>query len=477
MPGFLPLVLRPILLLLTVHTAPNPAVAIRPSLDQWSCIAALAIARRPAAAAEFRRQLGLPVSDDKPVIMSGHQAELWHPGILAKAITADHAASLAGTRACWISVDQDSNEPCRVAYPAIDTRGGLVQALWSWSDDLSSAADIPTGSRPSVMHPASGWPKPAATGHIAAALATACAALARHAHSPTLAAQVTSAAFELASAVVATPTVVPASRLASTSLWVRVIDRMDADPAACIASYNRAVAAVPEARLSPLNAARGELPLWRLAAGEPRGRITAATLGRFDRTQLAPRALLMTGLLRHAGCDLFIHGLGGELYDRAAELWLRDWLGWDLAPMAVATATLLLPLLGHDAPTEVETTRARWQAHHARHAPSLLGDVWAQQRKLELVAEIRDAKSRGRNPAPLFDEMHRLLSRVRLEHEAALAGLASHAQALASTLASSRVANDRTFSAALHEPASLARLRVLLTGSSPTPIPGSRTAS
>ena len=450
---------------MTVTTAPNPSITLRPDLTDWLVLAERAIARRPPAAVEFRAQLGVPASADRPVIMSGHQAEFWHPGILAKAFAAEHVASRAGTMACWVNVDQDSNEPCRVTYPALDARGTLTTAQWSFSDDLSSAADIPTGSRPPIARPAAGCPKPAATGSIASALASACAALTRHAQAPTLAAQVTAAAFDLASPVLATPTIVSASRIATSSLWARVIDRMDADPAACIESYNRAVAAVPEARLSPLNAARGELPLWRLAPGEPRGRITTATLGRFERTQLAPRALLMTGMLRHAACDLFVHGLGGEIYERAAELWLRDWLGWDLAPMALATATLLLPLLAHDAPTEYETNRSRWQAHHARHTPALLGDVWAQQRKLELVAEIRDAKSRGRDPAPLFDEMHRLLSRVRLEHEAALAQLANHAHTLAGTLASSRIAGDRTFAAALHEPSSLARLRARITGS------------
>jgi len=423
------------------------------------------MARRPAAAIEFRSQLGLADRDDQPVVMSGHQAELWHPGILAKAIAAEHTAVRLGTKACWVIVDQDTNEPCRVAYPALNAQGGLIHGYWSMTDALASAADIPTCSRPPVPTPGSAWPRPAATGQIASALASACAALSRHANAPTLARQVTSAAFDLASAVVETPTIISASSLSSTSLWARLLDRMDADPGACTSAYNRAVASVPEARLAPLNQARGELPLWRLAPGEPRGRITASTLGRFERSQLAPRAILMTGMLRHAGCDLFVHGLGGQLYDRAAELWLRDWLGWDLAPMAVATATLFLPLNAPSPPTEGEARRARWEAHHARHTPTLLGDAWAQQRKRELVDEIRDAKSRGKDPAPAFDEMHRLLSRVRLEHEGTLTDLATRADVFEVALASRRVAQDRTFAAALHTTASLQTMRSKLIGS------------
>ena len=39
-----------------------------------------------AEARAFREQLGLPT--DRPIVMSGHQAQIWHPGILSKYLAA-----------------------------------------------------------------------------------------------------------------------------------------------------------------------------------------------------------------------------------------------------------------------------------------------------------------------------------------------------------------------------------------------------
>lgn len=419
-------------------------------------------ASRPAAAIEFRSQLGLP---EGVVVMSGHQAELWHAGILAKAMAAEHVAVKAGGRAAWVVVDQDSNEPCKVSYPAVNAEGRLSGAMWTLSEDLQSATDVPTGSRGAVRKIKRVFPKSAATGPVAVALAAAADALDARGGEASLARQFAGAAFDLARGVLPTPALCFASEIAKTSLWQRVLDRIDADPAACVASYNRAVAATPEAGLAPLNAAKLELPLWKLSPGEPRGRVMASTLGRHPRENLVPRAILMTGLLRHAGCDLFVHGLGGGAYDLAAERWLAEWLGWKLAPMTVATATLLLPLSEGPLASEAEAARAVWTAHHARHSPGLVGDSWAARRKAELVDEIRGVKARGGDPSSLFDEMHRLLAGVRKEHASEVSALAAKAAAMADGLAAARVASDRTFPAALHDQAALARLRDAISGS------------
>lgn len=438
-------------------------VTMRPAIGRWAEMASVFAASRPAAAIEFRAQLGLP---EGVVVMSGHQAELWHAGILAKAMAAEHVAVKAGGRAAWVVVDQDSNEPCRVPYPAVNADGRLAGAVWTLSDDLQSATtDVPTGSRGAVRKVKRVFPKPAATGPVAVALAAAADALDARGGEASLARQFAWAAFDLVREALPTPALCYASEIARTSLWQRVLDRIDADPAACVASYNRAVAATPEAGLAPLNAAKLELPLWKLSPGEPRGRVMASTLGRHPRENLVPRAILMTGLLRHAGCDLFVHGLGGGAYDQAAERWLAEWLGWKLAPMTVATATLLLPLSEGPLASEAEAARAVWTAHHARHSPGLVGDSWAARRKAELLDEIRGVKVRGGDPSPLFDEMHRLLAGVRKEHANEIAALAAKATAMTDGLAATRVANDRTFPAALHNKTALARLRDVISGS------------
>src|SRR5207237_6310283 len=70
---------------------------------------------------------------------------------------------------------------------------------------------------------------------------------------------------------------------------------------------------------------------------------------------LLPRALFMTALVRLGMCDLFVHGFGGANYDRAMEVWIRDWLGVDVGPIAVVSATLRLTLkFDEDCAADVE---------------------------------------------------------------------------------------------------------------------------
>ena len=51
------------------------------------------------------------------MVMSGHQAEVWHAGILTKMLALRGVAGAAGARAAWVVVDQDANEPGIIRYP------------------------------------------------------------------------------------------------------------------------------------------------------------------------------------------------------------------------------------------------------------------------------------------------------------------------------------------------------------------------
>lgn len=59
---------------------------------------------------------------------------------------------------------------------------------------------------------------------------------------------------------------------------------------------------------------------------------------------IRPRALLTTMYLRMMVSDLFIHGIGGGKYDQLTDAIVREFFEMELPPMAVATATLHLPL-------------------------------------------------------------------------------------------------------------------------------------
>ena len=422
-----------------------------------------------AALDSFRAQLGLPTTG--AIIMTGHQAEFWHAGILAKYLAADAAAralNRAGqpTSAAWLVADQDSNDPAVIGYP----KRGLVRAAWKLRPELNAAAiDLPSAVQPPLRVPPPLASDPAAlAAHLDPAsdsvrdgLVAIARALHAHEDEPSAARQLAAALRDLLTplipAAATTPTIF-ATDLARTDLFRAVVARIAADPAACMRAYNAAVAAVPEANLRPLALVKGgrvELPLWDLRPGEPRRRVFSTDLAgaaAIPTIRLAPRALLMTAALRLAGCDLFIHGTGGGVYDRATDAWIRAWLGpaTVLAPTAIVTATRTLALTTAPPPTPEAIAHAAWTAHHARHDPAALGDDAAASRKRDLVDAIAQAKRTGGDTATPFRELHTLLQGVATDHADRLGSLAAEAAALRTKRSAAAVAFDRTWPFPLH---------------------------
>lgn len=454
-------------------------------IREWRARAAGAAGDRPsgtrvgvrldaAARARFRAELGLPAQG--PVVMSGHQAVVWHAGILAKYVAAAEAARALGAAGAWLVVDHDVADGSRVRYPDVDGEGRPLARVWDMRQaegarGLGDKAggegdgDVPACNRPALRP----GPAPSVTGpgvpeSVGTGLRRIGAAVSAAAGAASEAEQVGRAVVTLAAGLCPSLPLVFARELARTALFAEVVRAMAADPARCARSYNAAVReAGATARLGALDESdrggRGvELPLWRLPrrAGAPRERVRAAMAGAGlgDAGELAPRALLMTGLLRAAGCDLFIHGTGGggeEGYDRVTERWLAEWLGWELCPAAVVSATLRLRLAGTagDASELAGAAgTAAWRAHRARHDPDLLGDSEAAARQRELVAAI--ARAEGRERAPLFAELHALLDRVRARHAEELATLDAAARRARGAARGAAVLLDRTWAFPLH---------------------------
>jgi len=59
---------------------------------------------------------------------------------------------------------------------------------------------------------------------------------------------------------------------------------------------------------------------------------------------IRPRALTTTLFMRLAIADLFLHGIGGGKYDQITDMIIRKWCGIEPPAFAVATATLFLPM-------------------------------------------------------------------------------------------------------------------------------------
>ncbi|MGA1222965.1 MAG: hypothetical protein ACO31E_00190, partial [Phycisphaerales bacterium] len=71
-----------------------------------------------------RAALGLPV--DRPVVMTGHQAGIWHAGIAEKFLVGAALAAECGGVLAHVVVDHDLNDASLVAYPAL-VEGRLVR--------------------------------------------------------------------------------------------------------------------------------------------------------------------------------------------------------------------------------------------------------------------------------------------------------------------------------------------------------------
>jgi len=451
----------------------NPfAVVLHPAPGQW--LTGMRASPLTEAQRHFRSQLGLPVESrsarDPLVIMSGHQAEFWHPGIFAKAAAAQalaDALNARGAAACtsWLVVDQDTNEPHKLRYPALGPRGELIAREWT-IDPAPVLGETPTGMRPPLGASKSLSPVPSDTADasLASRLAHLRDLLAAQTTAPSAAAQISIVLQSLLAPAVSMPAPTFASAISSTDLFALVLDKVSADPIACTRAYNAAARAYPLSGIRPLDETRGELPLWHVRPNEPRRRVLASALAKIPRTELAPRALLMTGLMRLAGCDLFIHGIGGggldenSGYDHVTDQWFKAWLAtqlaeWSsggLAPAVTASATLRLELPGPDAPSQDAIAHAQWLAHAARHQPGLLGDAQAQRQRDEALARIRTARARGEQPLAAFRELHALLHQQRESHAAKLAALQADAAAFKARSAESLIRHDRTWSVALH---------------------------
>lgn len=442
-------------------TPPDP-LRIEPAPRAWT------LARHPAPRPledlqrTLRAQLGLPT--DRPILMTGHQCDWWHAGVLSKYAAMTRAADTLGAHAARLWVDQDTNDPGRLRYPASDGGAGIAERVWGLAPEAPVAPETPTGARePIEPAPPPTDPHDAARPGALDAIRDAMGAARTE---PTLARQVARSVRTLAPAWLGDDrgSDLFALDLARTDAFGALVDRIADDPPACTRAYNDAAGAHPNSGIRPLTLreSRIELPLWRVRPGEPRLPVYAAQLDAIPREQLAPRALLMTGLLRLGACDLFIHGTGGAGYAPVTAQWFGAWLGeWLgaraerldgragaaalLAPVVMVSATATLADAGEDLPTPESAAGARARAHKARHDPSLIGDADAARAKAALLEQIEAAKQRGEKPGALFAQMQRLLDDHRERNARALESLDAEADRLETASKSSALLLDRTW--------------------------------
>ncbi len=432
-------------------------------------------ALRTMAQANAQRLGSAPPPARGPLIATGHQAWLWHPGILAKDIVAAELARLWQCGWLHLVVDQDVPDALAIDLPRRDGDALNVRRLHL----ADVRAQVPTGMQPPVD-------ADAVVARLRAAgderLGTLAAAWQSLPPCRTLAEQVAVVTARLMRPWTGEVPLLMVTQLAALPRFAELVDAALADARACVHHYNGAVAAHPGAGVTALRVEpdRVELPLWVLGWNQPRRRVFAdlsdstPLLAAEDGSEidrgadtLAPRALLLTALMRGGLCDLFIHGTGGGVYDQAMARWMRAWRGGEanpLAPMAVASADVRLDF---DAPIadRADHAHAVWRRHHVPHNVDRCLNLTnaPARRKRALLAGMHDDRDKRRRRAA-FDEVHSINAALVADHPQVLAEAEAAVHRSRTGLANRRIARRRDWCFALYPSAKLDALRAALRG-------------
>ena len=397
----------------------NPV--LQPELSQWRCESWCPAdaelrqlrqsARKSLVAAAQRFTALLPWHGDKsadwltgdpatcPVVLTGHQPIVFHPGLAFKYQVTEQFAAGAGAIAVAVQIDTDEGDAGQFPVPvavdgAVAAGGGMWRALTqgraTWTADVGGGVGLlGTGrlgsvvQREQVAQQVQCWLK--AAGCAAAAASFECVA-GWYGQLPESGLSVSTAntAVRRRGGIGSRLLELPLSWVCGLPEVVRFLCGVLRRADDFFGAYNRSLqrfrqqqgirnAANPFPdlrRVAGLDGERYELPLWLVdvSGGERRvvwlwHRAGQRWLGtesgvevelwsgleaesllslRVRGQQLVPRGGLISALLRLLFADLFVHGLGGGKYDPAVDELIRDWWGEDPPGFVVASASRYL---------------------------------------------------------------------------------------------------------------------------------------
>jgi hypothetical protein len=400
--------------------------------------------------ASVHEELGFPGG---PVVGCGHQPEWWHPGIAAKFMWAAERAARDGAALAWLVIDTDVRDPAEVRVP-VETDGRWSAVIHRFGPRVAPGT-VPAG-RPAFdvrgFEPAHGA-RPALP-CVGSGLERMRHALAAARGAPDAVTQVIEALRACTPELGAPAAVVRSSALLGTGLGRAIVAHAERDPHACARAFNDALAAAPRAarRLETDGPGGPELPFWTPDAHGGRVRVTAGDLPtlRARGAALWPRAFLTGLLARTALFDRFVHGTGGDVYERATDAFARAWLGTALPPFDVATATLKL---GKMAPGAIYPIfrRARWfDPAGDRHG--------ASARKRAFLARIARAPRASAERRAAYRAMMEDVAAQRAADPQGILPPAATPEERARA-AEDAVRNDRTWAIAFQPPEAVSRLQ------------------
>lgn len=418
------------------------------------------------AAAVYTRAIGVPaaaVPRDAPLVVTGHQPLLVHPGVWVKHLLADRLTR-HGFAALSMPVDNDEAGEISAEVPRLNGALRLAREVL-----LTAEAEVPYEAVPPP--PADRWQ--AFVARLAAHVRTL-SLPASHRALDAFARQVPPRVSNVGAFVTGMRRQyegprryieLPVSAVSAQPAFKQCALHIIRDAPRFADAYNRHLGAYRERQgirttaqpFPDLQRAddQVETPFWLLAGGRRRalhaqrrsrswrlvaGGDTVVEVGDRDGPEaladlpLHPRALTLTAFTRLCLADLFIHGVGGGRYDRVTDAVIREFFGIEPPGYAVVTATLHLPLAGYDTMSERQTLQRRLlELQHnpdralAQPSPdeqALIGEKWRLIAQLDggrlTRRERREATQRIRE---INERLATALAAERAAVEARLAAL------------------------------------------------------
>lgn len=373
-----------------------------------------------------------------PLILTGHQTELYHPGVWAKHALTNALAARTSGQACYLAVDTDAPKHLSLRWP-----GGAAPV----TDDANLAGAQWCGqlAAPTPAHLAmllDRFSTDSANWSFEPMLPEVLASLQRLSlEEPNLSTALVNAMHELDwslglrhHAMLASPVwASPAFLVFAHHLLARA-EEFAARYNGALADYRRQSGTKSTMRPMPdlfVGSQSTEAPFWLddLSTGRrsrpsvfptPAGFMLELVNGSefvLDRSadafdgagalskwlvannhRLAPRALTLTMFVRLFLADQFVHGIGGARYDRVTDQIIRQLFGIEAPHLSVTTATMFFPEAAGR--TRECLSCLREQGHRLRHA--VLGSA-----KSKFVEQIEALPRRSPARAELFASIHR----------------------------------------------------------------------
>jgi hypothetical protein len=333
----------------------DPAMQLWPQLARRQfdmlndCFARIGSSTVAELRASLRTRLNLP---DVPIIVTGHQPELYHPGVWVKNFATAKAAKSCGGFALNLVADHDTlksraisvvhqdADPNRVSLESVPFDQPGPEMPWElatvnddakWTEFANRVCQVAKTWNFTPMLLQREWPKPRGTwgAHLTAMRRTVEQGLGLNIRDEAV------------------------SVLSRTPEFVEFVQEVHRDLPWFREVYNQAIQAYrvrhklrsnthPAPQLS-----ENESPFWAVTSTGRAVSTTDTPLSAFR-----PRALTLTLFARLMLGDLFVHGLGGAKYDEVTDDVMRHWLGIDPPRYAVLSATALLPFDRFDASTQ-----------------------------------------------------------------------------------------------------------------------------